>query len=374
MDFTVDRKEFLDAINLVQLAVAKNATIPMLTNILVRSDARNGRVFLTGNDTVTMITGSVKADVRKDGRVAVSASKLLNIAKSSSEDDICINIEDNEGFVHISSGRSRFNLAVEDADNFPLIDNDDLEAEPIVLDSASLDDHIGRVFHASGTDDTRRFLCSVYLHAESGMLNIVATDGHRLAWVQRESNVDRDFKAIVPRDAVSAIRKVCSRGDTAQLIVGERKYKVMVGDFVIVGRLIDGNYPEYQAVVPSVDTLPLEIIVNRDAFITSLKRANIVANEFSHDVALLIDESGLRIEARNSDGESVFESVEAEKNRNDEKRVLFNASFLIDAASACGKEDISINLGEDMTPAMITNADNEGNEYELKMVVMPMRG
>jgi len=218
-------------------------------------------------------------------------------------------------------------------------------------------------------DETRKYLTGTLFEVDNeNMLRLVTTDGHRLALAEvRLQQGPSPRKCIVPKKAVMEIRKLSEESpEQIEIFLGERQIRISSGENVMVSKLIEARFPVYQDVIPV--NHPARVIVSRSALDQVLRRAMIVANEYTHDVRLSFSEAGLDISAHNTEQEEAEEHLSADFN-GQETAIGFNGRYFRDTLGAIRSEAVRIELKDELSPVLISGEDEANSRH----VIMPMR-
>lgn len=365
MRFSIQREAFLKRLQHVVGVVERRQTLPVLANLLVVVDG-NG-VSLTGTDLEVEMIARTDAEDLEAGEVTVPARKLFDICRAL-PDGSRIKFDRNGERVTISAGRSRFTLATLPATEFPLIDNIDV-VERVSLPEGTLKDLMERTGFAMAHQDVRYYLNGMLLDLRADSLRCVATDGHRLALAEThlETPVGSPRQLIVPRKGIGELQGLFESGDgLVELEFARNHVRVRRGDVTFTSKLIDGRFPDYEAVIPiGADK---EVRVVRDDLRSALQRAAILSNEKYRGVKLEVSPDRLRIVAHNPEQEEAVEEVEA-RTAVAELSVGFNVNYLLDALGAIGSEDVLLCLRDGQSSCLMRKPDSE----ETRHVIMPLR-
>jgi len=365
MHVSLSRQNILQAVQRCQNIVERRHTIPILSNILLHAD--DGSLHFSATDLEVFIHTCSAAGVKTPGRVTVSARKLFEFLKELNADaDVELEAEDH--FITLKSDRSRFRLATLAAEEFPEI-QPDKDGISIRLDGADLADMIAATSFAMSSDETRKHLTGTLFEVDKqGNLCLAATDGHRLALtrvhLQQETSCSQ---CIVPRKAVNEIRKLSEEvGGQVTLHMGERQISLIAGEHRLSSKLIDARFPNYNDVIPKDN--PHSAVIGRQMLDQVLRRAMIVANEFTHDVRLQLNGGDMQISAHNNEQEKVDESISIEYD-GPEIEVGFNARYIRDVLDALKSESVTFSFKDGLSPALIRQDGDSAEHY----VIMPMR-
>jgi len=365
MRFSIQREALLRRLQQVVGVVERRQTLPVLANLLVNVDASG--VALTGTDLEVEMVARTEAENLEPGEVTIPARKLFDICRAL-PDGCTIKFEQTGERVVVNAGRSRFTLATLPATEFPVIENIEL-VERVSLSEATLKSLMERTSFAMAHQDVRYYLNGMLLDLREHSLRCVATDGHRLALAETkvDSKISASRQIIVPRKGVIELQGLFETGEgVVELEFGRNHLRVKRGGVTFTSKLIDGRFPDYEAVVPiGADK---EVRVNRDELRAALQRAAILSNEKYRGVKLEVGPNRLRIVAHNPEQEEAVEEVEA-KTGVAELSVGFNVNYLLDALGALTGDDVMLCLRDGQSSCLIRKPESDDTRH----VIMPLR-
>ena len=365
MRFSLQREVLLKPLAQVVNVVERRQTLPVLANLLVK--VREGQLALTGTDLEVEMIARTAVDDAQDGETTIPARKLFEIVRAL-PDGSKVTVTQAGDKVTVQAGRSRFSLSSLPANDFPSID--EVEAtEQVVVPEATLKELIERTAFAMAQQDVRYYLNGLLFDLRDAVLRCVATDGHRLALCEAtlEASSGNRRQIIVPRKGVQELQRLLEGGDrTLELELGKGHIRVKRDDVTFTSKLIDGKFPDYEAVIPiGADK---EVRIDREALRASLQRASILSNEKYRGVRVEVSPGQLRISAHNPEQEEAQEDVEADT-RVDALAIGFNVNYLLDALGALREEYVVLQLRDANSSALVRGADSQHARH----VVMPLR-
>ncbi|AEM49338.1 MULTISPECIES: DNA polymerase III subunit beta [Bacteria] len=365
MRFTLQREAFLKPLAQVVNVVERRQTLPVLANFLVQ--VQNGQLSLTGTDLEVEMVSRIAVEDAQDGETTIPARKLFEIIRAL-PDGSRITVSQTGDKITVQAGRSRFTLATLPSNDFPSVD--EVEAtERVAIGEATLKELIERTAFAMAQQDVRYYLNGLLFDLRGDALRTVATDGHRLALCETDLAKPSGSKRqiIVPRKGVTELQRLLESGDREiELEVGRSHVRVKRDDVTFTSKLIDGRFPDYEAVIPiGADR---EVKVDREALRASLQRAAILSNEKYRGIRVEVSPGNLKISAHNPEQEEAQEEIEADTTVSD-LAIGFNVNYLLDALSALRDEEVIIQLRDSNSSALVRESSSEKSRH----VVMPLR-
>lgn len=349
MDITVKRSDLTKAMSSVGKVIEHRQTIPILGNVLLA--AEEGRLTVVGNDLDIEISASLPCD-GDDGETTVDARRLGDIAKRVAGDDIKLSIKDDR--LIVKAGRSRFTLPTLPAIDYPRLDSGTFDVE-FAIDFVEL---IAPVRFAISNEQTRIYLNGVHLHstAENG-IRAVATDGHRLAH-NTASGMPAIPAVIIPAKTVGLVP-----AGEVEVGLSQGKARFAAGDTVIVSKLIDATYPDYQRVVPANNDKT--VTVDRKDLANAVARASAVASERGKAAKFTIAGDNIAIDMHADEG-TAHEDVPVQYS-GEPVEIGFNTSYVTDILAAVPGEEVTVSLASGETPAIFRG------DGDVLALCMPMR-
>jgi DNA polymerase-3 subunit beta len=363
MEVILDRDAFLKGLQMVQNIVEPRQTLPILANVLVETE--EGTVRLTATDLEVGARVSIPARVVGKGAITVSARKLTEIVKELPAAAVALKVGDNAG-VSLKCGGITYKLVGMPPDDFPPV----VPASPgawLTLDAKVLRDMLTQTSFAVSHDETRYALNGVLFSLSGKEMRLVATDGHRLALsVRTLGDVGRAITGIVPRKAISEIMRVLGAGEEVQLGITENQFVLQMPNFMMTARLIEGQFPNYEAVIPKAH--PGKLVISRAALTSALRRVAVMAEERNKPVKLVLSPASLRLSASSQDLGEAEETLDIDY-AGEEVTIGFNSRYLLDAMTPVEKDQVILEFKDGLSPGVIRSVEDEG----YCCVIMPMR-
>ncbi len=380
MEFTIDQAQLVRGLQRTQSIVERRSTMPILANVLLTAEGggegKGGRVEFAATDLEVGVRTLVPADVVTPGQLTLSAKKLYEIARELPAGPIRIAARENL-YAELSAGRVVVNLVGLAPEEFPALPaREDVPLAP--LDLPTIRTMIERTLYAASSDETRYNLNGVYLERVekegAAAARMVATDGHRLALVDRPvagglEGLSRGV--ILPRKGLQELKRLLDEGtgdEEGKLRAAFRENSglFLVGETLLVMRLIEGAFPDYRQVIPRETGGAARI--DREALVRALRRVSIVSAEKSRAVKLALAPGLLEVSTTNPDLGEAKEELEIEY-AGGKLAVGFNARYLLDFLGALDAETVILDIQDETSPGLFRGVGEEG----LLGVVMPMR-
>ena len=377
MQITMKREVLFRAIQRVQGVVERRNTMPILSHALI--EAKGAEVTIFATDLEIGLRGRYEAQVSEPGLITVSARKLYEIVRELSHEEIRLVSADHKS-VGLEAGKSRFQMMTLPPEEFPTMPAVEGALE-LTIEGAAMGELIRKTVFAVGENDARYVLNGTLLTSASvngkHVLRLVGTDGHRLALADQEVTGSGgaskakglgEINAIIPKKALLEIRRLLEEKADGPLVLGIAKNQCTVQHegVVLVARLMEGTYPNYQQVIPKGATKSL--IVNRQALEGALRRVALLAREKTNAVKWDLSSGRLVLTASNPDLGEAQEEL-AVTYTGEGVTTGFNARYLLDALSVVNTEEMVMELKDALSPCVI----REHNGGSSLCVVMPMR-
>lgn len=373
MKLSISKTELQRGLTRIQAIVEKRNSMPILANALLEAtkSGKAGSLRLAATDLEVGIHGTHEAKVEKAGGLTVSAKKLFEIVRELPDEQIHLEATANS-YLDIRCARSHFTLAGTAPDEYPTLPG----ATPqklVPIQAAVLSTMIERTMYATSADETRYNLNGVYIEVleEAGKIRMVATDGHRLAYVDRALGTDPAAlggSVIIPRKGLAELKRLVDEEDADEVEIGFEGNSGLArkGAVTLVMRLIEGEFPNYHQVLPK--ETPRRLVVPSETLAHALRRVVLLSSERSRAVKLQLADGRLTLSSSNPDLGEATEDLDVDY-AGPELSVGFNARYLLDSLNAMGAKEVEIGLGDELSPARLRPTDDP----DTLAVVMPMR-
>jgi len=371
MKLVVEKKDLLNVIARAQNIVEKRNTMPILVNVLLDADSQRCRGFAT--DLEVSLADEIPAMVQSPGKVVVNAKSLFEIVKELPDGKIELERKDNN-WLKITQNRSVFNIVGVSPEEYPVFPTF-VTQEFVKIDRAVLSEMIEKTLFSVSTDETRYHLNGVFLEIRndktSPVYRMVATDGHRLSMIDRsiEGGLSKNANqgVIIPRKGLHEIRKLLDHvEESVEIAIEGAQLIVRHGSTVLMIRLIEGKYPNYQQLIPK--ELKENFLVQREALLSSLKRVSLLSNSKSKGVTFTLSSGKMEITSNNPELGDAREDLEVDYKGKD-MRIGFNARFVLDVISSMTDDVVSFEFNDQLSPVLLL--PHQDRSYTC--LIMPMR-
>jgi len=370
MELVVKKNDLLRELQLFQGIVERKNTIPILANVLM--EARENEIRMLATDLEVALRSRCDAAVEKGGTLTLPAKKLFEIVKALPETDVRI-AEDKNG-VKVAADRFDSRMQTLPKEDFPAVPEAS-GATSATLPRAALKEMVAKTQFAITGEDTRFFLNGALFILGGSEMSLVATDGHRLALVKvdrkggKPSKEGEEIRAILPRKTLWELGKLLTDGDgDIGYERGENHLFFDVGGRMLISRMIDGQFPAYERVIPKGNDKHIEF--ERDRLTNAVKRVALLSNERSRAVKFQIDKGKVEIASSSPEFGEAKEILMVEYSGTP-VTICFNAQYVLDFLGVVETDSVGLEFKDEMSQAVMKPIGAEG--YDYTYVIMPMR-
>jgi len=362
MKFKIKKDKLLKALQKVTNIIGSRSTLPVLANILF--EAEGNILTLTATDLEVRITTSIEAEIEREGKTTIRAKKLLSLVTRFIGDDILMDCNENH-HTKIECGTAKFTLLGLASDDFP-VSVDFVPVRKIKFKELELARILDQISYAVSLDDSRKVLHGILFSMKENTLTAVATDGKRLALVEKilDGSSGNDGDSIIPLKSANEIKRLLEKDGEVSIELGEKQASFVTPSFKLTTKLIEGNYPNYRQVIPA--SFGKAIDIPRELFIAKLELVSIALADSSAFIKLSFENNNLSFKAASTDvGEgNDFIEIAYTENKID---ISFNPDFLADPFRHSVADKVVLKMNDGFSPVAIEGG--EGFRY----VIMPMR-
>jgi DNA polymerase-3 subunit beta len=370
MEITVNKSELLRELTATQGVVERKTTIPILSNYLF--EASGDKLSLTATDLDLSLRTSCGAKVKKEGACTIPARKLHDYVRLLPDAEITIKLLENH-WVSIRCGRSNTKMVGMARSNFP-----SLPAFPtagvVTIPAQVLRSLIAKTGFAIANEESRYTLNGALMVLKAESITMVATDGHRLAHIERSGEkfegVSGELKTLVPKKAMDELKSLLDSTDAEAIEFAKDESTLFfrIGPRLLTSRQLTGQFPNYEAVLPKDNTK--SITLHGDELSAAISRVAQFADERSRAVRLKLEKGELKLSASSTETGESEDSLEIDYN-GDAITIGFNAQYIIEFLKAVGAGDVKLELKDAQSAGQLRPADSE--DYKYRYIVMPMR-
>ena len=368
MKFIVSSSYLLKQLQVLGGIINNNNTLPILDNFLFQLDGNS--LTVSASDLETTISSKLQVESNEKGSVCIPARLLLDTLKTFPEQPLTFSIEDNNT-AEISSNHGKYALAYASGEEFPsaieLKDPSSTKMQGDILATA-----ISKTIFAAGNDDLRPVMSGVFFQFSTESLTFVATDAHKLVKYTREDiQASQAAEFIMPKKPLNLIKSILAGSEEEVTIeYNESNAKFIFDDTEMICRLIDGKYPNYEAVIPKEN--PNKLTIERNQFLNSVRRVSIFSNKTTHQIRLKIAGAELNVSAEDIDYSNKAEERLTCGYNGDDMEIGFNSRFLTEMISNLNSDEVSLEMSLPNRAGILTPADGLDEGEQITMLVMPV--
>lgn len=370
MEFSVKKLDALKELNLAQGVVEKKTTLPILSNLLLEIEGSLLRISAT--DLELGVRCACPAKVKKEGVGTVPAKRLLDIVRSLPDAEIKFKVLENH-WVQVTCERSSFKLVGMARDSFPALPS--VPKALAAIPAPVFSNLIQKTIFAISSEESRYTLNGALLMLKPESVAMVATDGHRLAIIERQlqiSGLSGELRVLIPKKAMSELSRLLAESDEAavvELSKDESHLFFSVGERLLISRMLTGQFPNYEAVLPRDNKRVVEL--DKDLITGAIRRVALLADERSRAIRVALDKDKLEVFSSSGEYGEAHETLDAEF-QGDPLQIGFDYQYLLDflgVLSDGGK--VRLELKDDQSAGQLRPAGEQA--YQYRYVVMPMR-
>ena len=368
MNFIVSSTHLQRQLQTLSGVLNTSNTLPILDHVLFELAPQ--QLKITATDLETTISATIQVESTSEGKLAVPARLLLDTVKTFPEQPLTFSLADNNT-LEISSEQGKYALAYANADEYPQA-AEVVDASSLSIQGDTLATAINNTIFASGNDDLRPVMSGVFFQLSSSGMTFVATDAHKLVKYERTDVVAPETaEFIMPKKPLNLLKSVLV-GSEEEVTVNYNNSNVQFSfdETVVICRLIDGKYPNYEAVIPKEN--PNVMSINRIQLLNTVKRVSIFSNKTTHQIRLRIAGAELHISAEDIDYSNKAEERLTCSFQGDDMQIGFNARFLTEMLSNLSSDEIQLELSLPNRAGIITPVDGLNEGEQVTMLVMPV--
>ncbi|MBM6500499.1 MAG: DNA polymerase III subunit beta [Flavobacterium sp.] len=368
MKFIVSSSYLLKQLQVLGSVINSSNTLPILDNFLFELD--NKTLTVSASDLETTMSATLELESDSKGSVAVPAKLLLDILKTFPEQPLTFTVEENST-IEISSNSGKYAIAYAPGEEFPKSVNLD-EPSSTVVPADVLATAISKTIFAAGNDDLRPVMSGVFFQFSPEGLIFVATDAHKLVkYARTDVKASQVADFIMPKKPLNILKSILGATDSEVTIeYNDSNATFSFDNYVLTCRLIDGKYPNYEAVIPKEN--PNKLMINRNMFLSSVRRVAIFSNKTTHQIRLKIAGAELNISAEDIDYSNKAEERLTCDYQGDDIQIGFNSRFLSEMLTNLTSDEIQLEMSMPNRAGILTPIDGLDEGETVTMLVMPV--
>ncbi|OUR99069.1 DNA polymerase III subunit beta [Flavobacteriales bacterium 33_180_T64] len=368
MKFIVSSTYLLKQLQVLGGVINSSNTLPILDNFLF--ELKGSELTVSASDLETTMSSTLDVESDNDGSIALPARLLLDTLKTFPEQPLTFVVEDNNT-VEISSNHGKYALAYADGNEFPkAVELDNPSTTTIAGDILAT--AISKTIFAAGNDDLRPVMSGVFFQFSTEGLTFVATDAHKLVkYTRQDIKANQVAEFIMPKKPLNLLKGILAANDDAVTIeYNDSNAKFTFENSILVCRLIDGKYPNYEAVIPKEN--PNKLTIDRTQFLNSVRRVSIFSNKTTHQIRLKIAGAELNISAEDIDYSNKAEERLTCDYQGDDMQIGFNSRFLTEMLNNLNADQVQLEMSLPNRAGILTPIDGLDEGEHVTMLVMPV--
>jgi len=372
MKFVVSSTELLAHLQGISKVISTKYTLPILDNFLFKLEGNT--LDITASDLEsTLITGMKLENTDGDGSIAIPARILLDTLKEFSEQPLTFDINMDSLAVVISSEKGKFSIVGQNGIDFPVLPaiKEDKKFS-FTINAEVFLSGISKTLFATADDELRPVMGGIYVEAGTEGLNFVASDAHKLVRYKRaDAKAEDNSSFILPKKPASLLKNILPREEEAVVIEYDDKNAFFTfAEYKVVCRLVEGNYPNYNSVIPSNN--PRKVTIDRLELLNTLKRVSVFSNQASNLVKLELTGNQIKVSAQDIDFSiSAYERINCQY-EGDEMEIGFKSVFMLEILSNISSQDVIVELADPTRAGLFIPSENDTDAEDLLMLLMPM--
>lgn len=368
MKFIVSSSALLKQLQMQSGVLNSNNTLPILDNFLF--EINKGELTVTASDLETTIVSSLKIESKDEGSIAIPAKLLIDTLKTFPEQPLTFSIDEKKNSIEISSDYGKYKLSGHSGSEFPKTPSIE-SSSSVEIDGTVIVSAIGKTIFATGNDELRPVMSGVYCQLSPDNITFVATDAHKLVrYGRKDTHSKSSASFILPKKPLNILKNMLMALEGKVSIEYNKTNAQFSWDKTkLICRLIDGKYPNYEAVIPKEN--PNKVTVDRDAFLNSIKRVSIFSNKTTHQVRLKIAGSELSVSAEDLDFANEASERLTCQYSGEDMEIGFNSRFLVDMLTNLESENVNLELSTPNRAGLLLPSEKEASE-DILMLVMPV--
>ncbi|MDG1332488.1 MAG: DNA polymerase III subunit beta [Crocinitomicaceae bacterium] len=367
MNFVISSATLLKHLQGISGVLSTSNTLPILDNFLF--EINDGRLTVSASDLETTMRTSLDVEAKEEGKIAIPAKLLLDVLKNLPDQPCTFLVNDETFSVEIAYDNGKSKMVGFDGDDFPRTPALE-KSSSIRISGSILSNAINKTLFATGVDDLRPVMSGVFCEFSPESITFVATDAHKLVrYTRTDSQADGSSSFILPKKPLNLLKGNLKGDEEVKLEYNDSNAVFTFNDTILVCRLIDGKYPNYEAVIPKEN--PNVLMIDRLQFLSSIKRVSIFANKTTHQIKLKLAGAELSLSAEDIDFANEANERLTCNYSGEDMEIGFNSRFLMEMLNNIDSSEIRLEMSEPSRAGLLIPADMAEDE-DILMLVMPV--
>ncbi len=368
MNFITSSTLLLRHLQSISGVLSTSNSLPILDNFLF--EITDSQLTITASDLETTIKTSMEVEANEPGKIAIPAKILLDVLKNLPDQPCTFSIDKDTHGIEIAYDNGKSKMVGYNGDEFPktpAVEN----SSSVVISGEIIGSAINKTLFATGNDDLRPVMSGVFCQFSPSDIVFVATDAHKLVRYRREdSQASGSSSFILPKKPLNLLKSTVSDDEEVKIEYNESNAAFTFGDIVMICRLIDGKYPNYEAVIPKEH--PNVLTIDRLQFLSSIRRVSIFANKTTHQIKLKLAGSELALSAEDLDFSNEANERLTCNYNGDDMEIGFNSRFLMEMLNNIDTKEVKLEMSEPSRAGLLMPVDGANKAEDILMLVMPV--
>ena len=368
MKFIVNSSTLLKELQKLNGVISSSNTLPILDNFLF--EIQDGNIQIIASDLETTMISKITTESSSNGQITIPSKIIIDTLKTFSNQPLTFLVDEDTKGIEISSENGNYKLAGQDAKEFPRVP-ELTSSSNFNLNSSVLLNAINKTLFASGNDELRPVMSGVFCELSEEQITFVATDAHKLV-KHTTSNINSNSSSsfILPKKPLSLLKSNIGSESDINIDYNETNVKFSLENITLICRLIDGKYPNYDAVIPKDN--PNKLVIEKQELLNSIKRVSIYASKTTHQIRLKVAGSQLQITSEDLDFANKAEERLTCSYEGEDIEIGFNSRFVIDMLNNIGSDQICLEMSAPNRAGIILPLDGQDENEDTLMLVMPV--
>lgn len=367
MNFIISSASLLKHLQGISGVLSTSNTLPILDNFLF--EISDGRLTVSASDLETTMRTSLEVEAKEEGKIAIPAKILLDVLKNLPDQPCTFSVDSSNYAVEIAYDNGKSKMVGYNGDDFPRTPALE-KSNSIRISGDIISNAINKTLFATGVDDLRPVMSGVYCQFSPENITFVATDAHKLVrYTRTDSQASGSSAFILPKKPLNLLKSNLKGDEEVSLEYNDSNAVFTFSDIVLVCRLIDGKYPNYEAVIPKEN--PNVLTIDRLQFLSSIKRVSIFANKTTHQIKLKLAGSELSLSAEDIDFSNEANERLTCNYSGDDMEIGFNSRFLMEMLNNLDTAEVRLEMSEPSRAGLLMPSDSNPDE-DILMLVMPV--